>query len=176
MKQFFAPDVPAAWLGSAGPRVTSRLAGDKDSCVMIEAAGSIIDRWLALHEQRRHNGLPTVSVLAGPLRPGISYLRDWASRHHRPLAVFEPDHQGFEAVVKTWIDRLVADRDLFDEAALWLSRQLDCPARDLGQSLRPGALSSWRCSWKRLAVIIGDGSRNGLPMAALSSDGRNNNG
>jgi very-short-patch-repair endonuclease len=39
-------------------------------------------------------------------------------------------------VVKAWIDRLVAGRDLFDEATLWLSRQLDCPARELGQSLR----------------------------------------
>ncbi len=82
----------------------------------IEAAGSIIARWLALHEQRRHIGLPTVSVLAGPLGLGISCLRDWALHDHRLLAVFEPDHQGFEAVVKAWIDRLVADRDLFDEA------------------------------------------------------------
>jgi Protein of unknown function (DUF559) len=102
----------------------------------IEAAGSIIARRLALHEQRRHIGLPAVSVLAGPLGLGISCLRDWALHHHRLLAVFEPDHQGFEAVVRAWIDRLVADRDLFDEATLWLSQRLDCPARELGRSLR----------------------------------------
>lgn len=102
----------------------------------IVAAGSSIARWLALHEQRRHNGLPTVSVLAGPLGLSISCLRDWALRHQRLIAVFEPDHQGLEAVVRAWIDRLVADRDLFDEATLWLSRRLDCPARELGQSLR----------------------------------------
>jgi len=102
----------------------------------IEAADSSIARWLALHEQRRHNGLPTVSVLAGPLGLSISCLRDWALRHQRLIAVFEPDHQGLEAVVRAWIDRLVADRDLFDEATLWLSRRLGCPARELGQSLR----------------------------------------
>lgn len=102
----------------------------------IEAAGSIITRWLALHEQRRHDVLPTVSVLAGPLGLSISCLHDWALRDHRLLACLEPDHQGFEAVVKAWIDRLVADRDLFDEATLWLSQRLDCPARELGQSLR----------------------------------------
>jgi len=102
----------------------------------IRAAGSIIARWLALHEQRRCIGLPTVSVLAGPRGPGISCLRDWALRHQRLLAVFELDHHGSEAVVRAWIDRLVADRDLFDEATLWLSRRLSCPARELGRSLR----------------------------------------
>jgi hypothetical protein len=50
--------------------------------------------------------------------------------------VVEPDHQDFQAVVKAWIDRLVADRDLFDEATLWLSRRLNCPARELGRSVR----------------------------------------
>jgi very-short-patch-repair endonuclease len=57
----------------------------------MEAAGSIIARWLALHERRRHHGLPTASVLAGPLGLSISCLRDWALRHHRLLAVFEPE-------------------------------------------------------------------------------------
>ncbi len=102
----------------------------------IEAAGSIIARWLALHEQRRQNGLPTVSVLAGPLGLGISCLRDWVLQHHRTLAVCEQDHQGIEAVVKAWIDRLAADRDLFDEATSWLSQRLGCPAPELGRSLR----------------------------------------
>lgn len=102
----------------------------------VEAAGAMAALRLDRHEGRRLGGLPTVSVLAGPLGLGVSCLRDWALRHHRLLALFEPDHQGFEAVVKAWIDRLVADRDLFDEAMLWLSRRLDCPARELGRSLR----------------------------------------
>jgi len=101
-----------------------------------EAAGSIIARWLALHEQRRQDGLPAVSVLAGPAGPGISCLRLWALRHHRALALVEPDHLGLEVVVKAWIDRLVADSDLFDEATMWLARRLDCPHRELGRSLR----------------------------------------
>lgn len=102
----------------------------------IEAAGSIIACWLALHEQRRDNGLPTVSVLAGPIELTISGLREWALRHHRPLACFELDHQDIEAVVKAWIDRLVTDREIIDEATLWLSRRLDCPVQELGHSLR----------------------------------------
>ena len=102
----------------------------------VEAAGSIIARWLAIHEQRRRNSLPTVSVLVGPLGLSMPCLRDWALKRDRPLARYEPDHPEVEAVVRAWIEGLLADRDLFDEATLWLSRQLDCPAREFGQSFR----------------------------------------
>ena len=79
--------------------------------------------------------------------------------HHRLLAVFEPDHQGFEAVVKAWIDRLVADRDLFDEATLWLSRRLGWPGpRAWPIPPRQEFCRVGDVPGERLTVIVGDGS------------------
>ena len=90
------------------------------------------------HEERRRAGVPTVSVLVGPLGPALQAAVRWCESLDRPLVLLRAERPGLaaESLVVPWVDRLASGRDLVDAAVAWLARRLDRPAGALGRSLR----------------------------------------
>src|SRR5262245_31944887 len=90
------------------------------------------------HEERRRSGVPTVSVLVGPLGPALQAAVGWCESLGRPLVLLRAEWPGLaaESLVGPWLDRLAGGRDLVDAAVAWLARRLDRPAGALGRSLR----------------------------------------
>jgi very-short-patch-repair endonuclease len=96
------------------------------------AALAALDR----HDQRRRCGVPTVSVLFGPVEPSLRLARRWAEASGRPMVLVRPEQPDPEIVVVPWVNRLTADGDLATAVAEWLARRLDRPADSLIGSLR----------------------------------------
>ena len=94
------------------------------------------DQGLDRHEERRHAGVPTVSVLVGPIGPALEWARDWATDLERPMVLLRPERADAEGVVVPWVDRLADGRDLIDSAVAWLAHRLNQPAGLLGRKLR----------------------------------------
>ena len=94
------------------------------------------DKALDRHEERRRAGVPTVSVLVGPIGPALEWTRDWATDLERPMVLMHPEPADAEGVVVSWVDRLAAGRDLIDSAVAWLAHRLNQPAGLLGRKLR----------------------------------------
>jgi very-short-patch-repair endonuclease len=101
-----------------------------------EAAASATARWLDRHEQRRRSGLPTVSVISGPLERSSQYLEQWSHGQERSLVWFEGDCSQPERVAYVWVERVAAQYDLADEATRWLARRIDQSEEVLTQSFR----------------------------------------
>jgi hypothetical protein len=95
-------------------------------------------RALDRHEERRRAGVPTVSVLVGPIGPALQAAVRWCESLERPLVLLRAEESGLaaESLVVPWVDRLAGGRDLVDAAVAWLARRLDQPAGALGRSLR----------------------------------------
>jgi len=102
-----------------------------------QLAGQVIIRRLDLHEQKRRDGLPTISVLCGHVGVCHSSLRDWSTANRRARALLPPDRLSLGAVVEAWLNQFTADHDLSDEATVWLAGRLGLPSRELGCLLRP---------------------------------------
>jgi hypothetical protein len=96
------------------------------------AAVAVLDR----HDQRRGCGVPTVSVLVGPVEPSLRLAGRWAKVSCRPMVLIRAEQPDPETVVATWINRLAAEVDLARAAAEWLARRLERPACLLVESLR----------------------------------------
>jgi hypothetical protein len=88
------------------------------------------------HEERRRAGVPTVSVLAGPIGPALEWTGSWAADLDRPMVLVRPEQADIEGLVVAWVDRLAAGRDLIDSAVAWLADRLNLPAGLLGRRLR----------------------------------------
>ncbi|MEO6808796.1 MAG: DUF559 domain-containing protein [Isosphaeraceae bacterium] len=85
------------------------------------------------HQQRRAAGLPTVSVLVGPIGLAVETARRWAEAQGRSVVLVDDPKPG--ALVEAWVDRLTIERDLVLDAATWLARRLDRPAGEFAASL-----------------------------------------
>ena len=96
------------------------------------AAVAALDR----HDQRRRCGVPTVSVLVGPVEPSLRLARRWAEAWGRPMVLIRPEQPDPETVVVPWVNRLAAECDLAKSSAEWLARRLGRPADSLIGSLR----------------------------------------
>jgi len=96
------------------------------------AAVAALDR----HDQRRRCGVPTVSVLVGPIEPSLRLARRWAEASCRPMVLIRPEQPDPETVVVPWVNRLAAEGDLAKAAAEWLARRLERSADSLIGSLR----------------------------------------
>jgi hypothetical protein len=88
------------------------------------------------HDERRRAGVPTVSVLTGPIGPALECIRGWAADLERPMVLMRPEQADAEGLVVPWVNRLAAGRDLIDSAVAWLARRLDQPAGLVGRRLR----------------------------------------
>src|SRR5579883_2065346 len=79
------------------------------------------------HEDRRRAGVPTVSVLVGPLGSALQKAVRWCDSLGRPLVMLRVEQAGLaaESLVVPWVDRLADGRDLVDAAVAWLARRLD---------------------------------------------------
>ena len=95
-----------------------------------------MENGLDRHDQRRRAGVPTVSVLAGPIRPTLVLARNWTAELERPMVLVRLEQTEAESVVVPWVDRLAAGRDLIDAAVGWLAKRLNQPAGLLGRRLR----------------------------------------
>ncbi len=82
------------------------------------------------HEQRRASGLPTVSVLAGPVGLGMGEARRWAEA--RGMTVVSVQDDRVETMARGWVRRLADERDLHRDAVAWLARRIGQPAAELG--------------------------------------------
>ncbi len=94
------------------------------------------DQKLDRHDERRRGGVPTVSVLKGPIAPALESARRWAEDLERPMVLVRPEQADAETLIVPWVNRLAAGRDLADAAVAWLARRLDQPAGRIGRSLR----------------------------------------
>ena len=95
-----------------------------------------MDNGLDRHDERRRAGVPTVSVLAGPIGPVLESLRRWAWELGREMVLVRSEQTDAESLVVPWVDRLAAGRDLVDSAVAWLAERRDQPAGLLGRQLR----------------------------------------
>ena len=96
------------------------------------AAVAALDR----HDQRRRCGVPTVSVLVGPVERVAAIGPALGGSLGRPMVLIRPEQPDPETVVVPWVNRLAAEGDLVDAAVAWLARRLDRPAGSLIGSLR----------------------------------------
>ncbi len=86
------------------------------------------------HEQRREAGLPTISLLIGPIGLAVQAGRQWAAARGRSVVALE--EPSFEPAVAAWVARLASARDLVQDAVAWLARRRDCPVGPLGDLIR----------------------------------------
>jgi hypothetical protein len=96
------------------------------------AAGAVLNR----HEEHRRSGIPTVSVLVGPVASGVHSVQRWAKALGRPMVLLRCEQPDPEAVVVPWIDQLTEKENLAGAAVDWLARRLDRPTGALKRSLR----------------------------------------
>ena len=96
------------------------------------AAIAALDR----HDQRRRCGVPTVSVLVGPVEPSLRLSQRWAEALGRSWVLIRPDQPDPETVVVPWVARLAVDFALAKLAAEWLARRLERPDDSLIGPLR----------------------------------------
>lgn len=90
------------------------------------APSALLDR----HQRRRDAGLPTLSVLSGPVGLAAGTGRRWAEDRGRAVVVVgDPTFDGLTAA---WADALADGRDLAWDASDWLAARLDRPAAELG--------------------------------------------
>ena len=85
------------------------------------------------HDQRRHAGVPTVSVLSGPVEIGAHSWRHWAGQSRR-FAV-DVETTVLSEVSLRWAQQLAQERSLRDDAIAYLAGRLRLPAVDIGQRL-----------------------------------------
>ncbi len=88
------------------------------------------------HDERRRAGVPTVSVLPGPIGPSLELIESWAADLERPTVLVRPEQADVEGLVVPWVDRLAIGRDLIDSAVAWLADRSNQPAGLLGRRLR----------------------------------------
>ncbi len=96
---------------------------------------------LTWHQARRDGGVPTVSVLAGPVGLGVRAWRAWAADTTRPVAqspVGPP-----ESVAAAWAAAAFAAADPANLAAAWLHARVR-PPPDLGRMTRYDLDQLWR--------------------------------
>jgi very-short-patch-repair endonuclease len=94
------------------------------------------DQKLDRHDERRRAGVPTVSVLLGPIGPVLEPVRRWAWDLEREMVLVRAEQADAEGLVVAWMDRLACGRELVDSAVAWLAQRLDQPAGLLGRKLR----------------------------------------
>jgi Protein of unknown function (DUF559) len=92
----------------------------------ISEPSAALDR----HQSRRDSGLPTVSVLLGPLGLAQREGRLWAERRGRSV-VEVADHR-LDAIANTWADHLAASGDLRCLVVRRLARRLGEDADEMG--------------------------------------------
>jgi Protein of unknown function (DUF559) len=93
------------------------------------------------HQLRRDSGLPTVSVLSGPVGLALQQGRLWAERHGRPIVEVADDR--LDAIADSWADRLAASGNLRRWVVCRLAQRLGENADDLGgriARMSPGEL------------------------------------
>ena len=145
----------------------------------------MVDARLGRDERRRREGVPTVSVLAGPANLAATLLGRWCERHGRPLVVLPAESPALEDVATAWVDRVSAGCDLAETAAAWLIEQLPEDRRPSVASLRTrtpvelalfleGTLPGSSCSGveavcKRLLIEAAEGSPRALNRVGLAA-------
>lgn len=77
--------------------------------------------FLDRHQQRRQQGLPTLSLLVGPRAVAVEHWQNWASRTGRSIVVSEAADEQTLAV--DWLNGLAASGNLVDDALAWLAAQ-----------------------------------------------------
>jgi hypothetical protein len=81
------------------------------------------------HQLRRDSGMPTVSVLSGPVGLAVREVRLWAGGRGRSVVEVTDDRP--DAMANAWVDRLAAGGNLRREAASWLAGRLVIDADEL---------------------------------------------
>jgi hypothetical protein len=98
----------------------------------IFTVDSVLDR----HDKRRQCGVPTVSVLVGPVALGMPLVRQWAETLVRPIVFVRPEQPDPDSVIIPWVDELAEKCDLVDVAVGWLARRLKRASSLIDRSLR----------------------------------------
>ncbi|HEX8204237.1 MAG TPA: hypothetical protein VF590_27410 [Isosphaeraceae bacterium] len=100
----------------------------------LRAANEAVTAAFDRHEGRRERGLPTVSVLAGPVGLALRQARVWAESQGRSVVrVAVPD---LDAALDAWAAQVAAEQALPGADVAWLARRLGQPEADFGSRLR----------------------------------------
>ncbi|WP_165230467.1 endonuclease domain-containing protein [Aquisphaera insulae] len=93
--------------------------------------------WLDRHDERRREGIPTVSVVLEGENALLSLLA-WGRAAGKGRALVAPPGDDFteEGIVRGWLVRLLAAVDLEDAATHWLAGRLGRDPDELRQSLK----------------------------------------
>lgn len=110
----------------------------------ILATLEVLDR----QDQRRRNGLPTISFLAGPIGLGLKQWRDWATARQRPLLVLDTtDPASVEwAIAET----ILASPALWDQVIHSLECWTGIPAESLASEFDGMTLFDLQQFWNRV--------------------------
>jgi hypothetical protein len=112
--------------------------------------------WLDRHDQRRQAGVPTVSVLAGPVGLGIRCWQKWAyTRQRSVLTVDVPDLEG---IATRWARFLIGTRDLTGDARAFLAARTGRSPAELAHK-----------SLHELRLLLDYGPMGGLQVGAASA-------
>jgi hypothetical protein len=92
---------------------------------------------LERHQRRREQGIPTLTVLAGPPRTAASLWHRWLAPLHRPISNVPASTES--DAVRAWVDALARVRELEADAADFLGRAAglapgELPARLKGKT------------------------------------------
>nr|QKW93797.1 restriction endonuclease [Vitiosangium cumulatum] len=92
---------------------------------------------LERHQHRREQGIPTLTVLAGPPGSAASLWRRWLEPLHRPTCMVPASSE--TEVVRAWVETLARGRDLAADAADFLGAAAglapgELPARLAGKT------------------------------------------
>jgi hypothetical protein len=95
---------------------------------VTDPTGKLLD-W---HQARRVQGVPTLSVLAGPIGLGVRAWRAWAGSRGSPVS--QTARADAAGIISDWIEQVIATGDLTDAAVRWLADAArEFPETDAGR-------------------------------------------
>lgn len=117
--------------------------------IFTEGSGSP-QAWLNRHAQRRDHGIPTLSVLSGPLGLCVHTWRQWAGSQQQP--VVQLCGMDTETIITSWVAALARQRDLTTDALAFLSTRTGQPLAELRAGWQARTWHDAERFWERVGL------------------------
>lgn len=129
-----------------------------DSSANWTVLNALLDR----QQLRRQQGIPTMTVLAGPLGAGVHAWKSWNRGRAAPVVVSGPD---VSEAINSWMAAVVANGELFSGAARWLERMTGSAADEVVARLSRSTLHDV----DRFFEAIGVNTNRDVPAAVCQA-------